>query len=223
MIHMKKQLVIVGTGLFAEVAHVYFEELGGYEVVAFACHDCYKSSDTLHGLPLLPIESLARFHAPSTVELFVAIGYGQMNRMRQHVYEEMKASGYRFATFIHPNVRIWNSTTIGENVFIFENNTIQPFTCVGNNSILWSGNHFGHHGVIGNHCFISSHVVISGYCTIENNVFIGVNATLGDGITVAKETLIGAGAVIMKNTKPKEVYPSQRTKPFPKNSEQIGF
>jgi hypothetical protein len=42
-------------------------------------------------------------------------------------------------------------------------------------------------------------------------------------VTVAKETLIGASAVILKNTKPKEVYAPERTKPFPKNSDQIKF
>ncbi len=220
---MPKKLVIVGTGLFAEVALSYFEELAGYQVVAFACHETYKTADEVYGRRLLAIENLAQFHAPGDVEVFVAIGYGQMNRMRQRVYEEMKVWGYRCATFVHPGVRIWSSTTIGDNVFIFEDNTIQPFTKIGNDTILWSGNHFGHHGSIGSHCFITSHVVISGYCTIEDNVFIGVNATLRDGVKVAKETLIGAGTMILKDTKPKEVYAPERTKPFPKNSDQIGF
>ncbi len=221
---MTKKLVIVGTGLFAEVACSYFEELGGYQVIAFACHDEYKVADEVHGRRLIAIENLAQFYAPEEdIEVFVAIGYGAMNKMRQRVYEEMKERSYRCATFVHPDVRIWSSTTIGENVFIFEDNTIQPFTKIGSNTILWSGNHFGHHGSIGNHCFITSHVVISGYCTIEDNVFIGVNATLRDGVTVAKETLIGAGTMILKDTKPKEVYAPERTKPFSKNSDQIGF
>ena len=111
----------------------------------------------------------------------------------------------------------------GKDVFIFEDNTLQPFTSIGADTILWSGNHIGHHSKIGNHCFISSHVVISGSCTIGNNVFIGVNSTLRDGIHIADESLIGAGSIIMKDTRPKEVYMAERTRPFHLNSEDVGF
>ena len=220
---MKKRLVIVGTGLFAEVACSYFEELSDYQVVAFACHESHKIADEVYGRRLLAIENLAQYYAPLDIEVFIAIGYGEMNKMRQRVYEEMKERGYRRTTFVHPNVRIWNSSTVGDNAFIFEDNTIQPFATIGNNTVLWSGNHVGHHSNIGDHCFISSHVVISGSCTVGNNVFIGVNATLHDSITIGDECLIGAGAIISKSTEPKSVYVPHATKVFPKTSDQIGF
>lgn len=220
---MKKKLVIVGTGLFAEVACTYFEQLANYEVVAFACHDAYKTADRIYGHNLLTLETLGEHYAPVDVEVFVAIGYSQMNKMRQRVYEEMKRRGFRLASFIHPNVRVWGSSIIGDNVFIFEDNTIQPFTSIGHDTVLWSGNHVGHHSVIGHHCFISSHVVISGSCKIGNNVFIGVNSTLHDNLTIGDECLIGAGAVISKNTEPKSVYVPQATKVFPKTSDEVGF
>ena len=80
-----------------------------------------------------------------------------------------------------------------------------------------------HHSSIGNHCFISSHVVVSGSCKIGNNVFVGVNATFHDSLEIADECLIGAGTLITKSTKPKEVFLASRTKPFPKDSEALGF
>jgi sugar O-acyltransferase (sialic acid O-acetyltransferase NeuD family) len=220
---MKKKLVIIGTGLFPEVARCYFDEFSDYEVVAFACHSQYKNSDTIYGLPLRSIEGLKHVFPPNEVDLFIAIGYKSMNRVRQDVYEELKQIDYNCATFVHPNVKIWKSTRLGDNVFIFEDNTIQPYTKIGNNTVMWSGNHLGHHSTVGNHCFISSHVVISGSCTIGNNVFIGVNATFHDNLTIGDECLIGAGAHVSKNTKPKEVYLNSPTKAFPKDSEKIGF
>ncbi len=220
---MSRQLVIVGTGLFAEVALAYFEEFTDYKVAAFACHARFMQGNTIHDRPLHAVEAMPEAFPPSEYDVFVAIGYGRMNRMRQRVYEEVKTLGYRCATFVHPTVKIWSSTTLGDNVFIFEDNTIQPFTRIGNDTILWSGNHLGHHSSVGNHCFIASHVVISGSCTVGNNVFIGVNATFHDSLTIADDCLIGAGAVISKSTKAKEVFVPASTKPFPKNSEEIGF
>lgn len=223
MNEVQKKLVIVGTGPQAQIAKDYFEEFSDYEVIGFACHNKFKDGDEIYSMPLIAIEDLPEKYSPDDTEAFVAIGYKNMNKMRQTVYEEIKSLGYRLASFIHPRATTNATAEFGENVFIFEENTIQPYAKIGSNTVLWSGNHIGHHSVIGDHCFISSHVVVSGSCTIKNNVFIGVNATLHDNITVKEECLIGAGALITKDTKPKEVYVNSATKRFPRNSEQLGF
>ena len=220
---MKKNLIIIGTGLFAEVAKCYFDELSDYQVVGFSCHHRYRYADEIYGLPLYSLEELEGFHLKNEISIFIAIGYKEMNKVRQRVFEEVKALGYSFASFVHPEVKIWSTTSLGDNVFIFENNTIQPFTKIGSNTVLWSGNHIGHHSKIGSHVFISSHVVISGSCIIGNNVFIGVNSTLHDNLTIADETLIGAGAIVSRSTRHLEVFAPTATKVFTKNSRAIGF
>jgi sugar O-acyltransferase (sialic acid O-acetyltransferase NeuD family) len=219
----RKNLIIIGTGFFSEVAKAYFEEYTNYRVVAFACHSRFKKAESIYGSLLFEIERLKDKCDVDNHDVFVAIGYGRMNKMRQAVYEEIKSLGYKCTTFVHPEVKIWPSTKLGDNVFIFEDNTIQPFTRIGADTILWSGNHIGHHSKIGDHCFISSHVVVSGSCAIGNNVFIGVNATLRDGLRIGDGTLIGAGALIMKNTAPKEVYVAERTRQYHINSEEMEF
>jgi sugar O-acyltransferase (sialic acid O-acetyltransferase NeuD family) len=218
-----KDMVIVGTALFGEVVRDYFHEYTDFKVQAFSCHERVKKEDSNCGLPVITIESLESHFKPEDVSIFVAIGYKSMNRQRQKTYEELKQRGYSFASFIAPNVKIWESNSIGENVFIFENNVIQPHVHIGNNTILWSGNHIGHHSIIGQHCFISSHVVVSGSCAVGENSFLGVNSTLHDGITLGKENLIGAGAIISKDTKDQEVYVPNSTKVFPKTSDQLEF
>lgn len=214
-------MVVVGTGMFAEMVRDYFHEFTDYRVAAFACHAQYKDSETFSGLPVVTIEELEQSHPSSQFSLFVAIGYRKMNKLRQAAYEDLKRRGYRFATFVAPNVKIWDTSSIGENVFIFENNVIQSYVQVGNNTILWSGNHIGHHSTIGNHCFISSHVVVSGSCQVGDNSFLGVNSTLHDGVSVGAENLIGAGAIIARSTKDKEVYVPSATKVFPKSSDRL--
>jgi len=180
-------------------------------------------SDELYGKPVIALEDLEVRFPPDSVEVFVAVGYSKMNRIRENIFNEVKSKGYIFASFVHPSVKIWSSTILGENVFIFEDNTIQPFTSIGNNTVLWSGNHLGHHSRVGNNSFISSHVVISGSCVVGNNVFIGVNATLRDGITIGDYCLIGAGAIVMKDTFEKEAYIPDKTNSFRKNTDQLNF
>jgi len=218
-----KDLVIVGTGSLSEVAHDYFHEYTDYRVRAFSCHQDFKNEDEFHNLPVVALENLEKHYLPDSVTLFVAVGYRKMNKVRQAIYENLKLRNYKFATFIDPNVKTWNSNSFGDNVFILENNVIQPYVTIGNNTILWSGNHIGHHSLIGNHCFISSHVVISGYCQIGDNSFIGVNATLHDGLIIGNETLVGAGAIINRDTKEREVFVQKATDIFPRSSDRMNF
>jgi sugar O-acyltransferase (sialic acid O-acetyltransferase NeuD family) len=145
--------------------------------------------------------------------MFVAIGYGKMNRLRAEKFGAAKTLGYRLARYVSTKACTWPDLTIGENSFVMEANVIQPFALIGADTILWSGNHIGHHARVGDHCFIASHVVVSGNVEIGDHCFVGVNVTLRDGIKVAPRCLIGAAALITKDTKPDEVYAGVAAEP----------
>jgi sugar O-acyltransferase (sialic acid O-acetyltransferase NeuD family) len=214
--------VIIGAGSFAEVARCYFEEFTQIKIDRFAVDKNRFDENQNCSLDLMSIEDLLDYDSKQ-VKIFVAIGYSKMNQFRTDVYEKFSNAKFEFLNFVHPNVKIWGNSKIGNNCFIFEDNTIQPFTQIGNNSILWSGNHIGHHSIIGNNCFISSHVVVSGSCVIGDNCFIGVNATLYDGIRLGERSLIGAGAIVSRNTKPGSVYAEKSTPLFSKPSNELSF
>ncbi|MGQ0732050.1 MAG: acetyltransferase [Acidobacteriota bacterium] len=219
---MVSNLVIFGTGSFAEVAHLYFTRDSDYRVVAFTADADHISQTTLSGLPVVPFESIERECPPSECGMFIAVGYRQVNAIRRRVYEQAKARGYTLATYISSRCSNW-AQAIGDNCFIFEDNTIQPFVTIGNDVILWSGNHVGHHSTIGDHSFLASHVVISGHVTVGEQCFFGVNATTRDSITIGDRTVIGAGALIMKSTRADEVYIAARTARDHRKSHEIGL
>lgn len=215
------KLVLFGSGDIAQIAKYYFDTDSEHEVVAFTVDAAYLQEDTFEGLPVLPFEEIEKTYAPEDYQMFIAVSYAQMNKLREQKYHEAKAKGYHLASYISSACTYRSIYKAGDNAFIFEDNTIQPFVKIGANVTLWSGNHIGHHSEIHAHNFISSHVVISGHCTIESNCFLGVNSTLAHQVTVAKETLIGAGAVIAKNTEPKGIYVPPRTVKLEKTSDQI--
>lgn len=219
---MATKVVIFGTASFAELVHAYLAADAAYEVVAFTVHRANITSPQFCGVPVVAFEDVERLFPPASHEMFVAVGYRKVNQIRATIYTEAKAKGYRLLTYVSP--RCTNlARSIGDNCFVFEDNTLQPFVTIGNDVILWSGNHIGHHSSIGDHCYITSHVVVSGHCRIEPYCFLGVNATLRDSITVAERCVIGAGALIMKDTKPREVYLGERTRPFAKSSDDINL
>lgn len=201
-----KKLIIFGTGDIGQLAKYYFEIDSKYEVVGFTVDKDYCLTPTFENLPLVPFEDINNHFSSNEFEMFIALSYAQMNKLREIKYLKAKEMNYTIASYVSSRCSYLSQFSPGENAFILEDNTIQPYVKIGDNVTLWSGNHIGHHSIIGNHNFISSHVVISGHCVVESNCFIGVNATVGHKVTIAKETLIGAGAIITKNTDEASIY-----------------
>ncbi len=208
-----RKLVIVGDSAFAEIAREYFDADSPYDVAAFSVESAYLKRGTLNGLPVVPFETLTETHPPDEYEIFVAIVYTQMNRLRARLAAESRERGYRLASFVSPRAFVWDNVVLGEHCFVFEDNTLQPFVSIGDNVVLWSGNHIGHHSRIEDNCFISSHVVISGFCVIGRNSFLGVNATVANNVTIAEDNWISPGVVIMKDTAPGQLYGAQQPEP----------
>lgn len=208
---LKKKLVIIGDGEFAEIAYEYFTHDSDFEVLGFAVEKEFLKKNTMYNLPVVAFEAIENHFPAKEFDAFVAITFTKLNRVRTRLYLSLKEKGYRLATYISSKAFVWHNVTIGENSFIFENNVLQHHVYVGNNVILWSGNHVGHRSKIDDNCFISSHAVISGYCHIGANCFIGVNSTFVDNVTVGKDCFIGANCFINKNVEEGKICTPQTT------------
>ncbi|WP_227243195.1 acetyltransferase [Paraburkholderia caribensis] len=209
----KRKLVIVGDSAFAEIAREYFDVDTDYEVVAFSVERAYMKQTELHGLPIVPFEELSENYSPHEHDVFVAIVYTQLNRLRTRLARDAKAKGFRLASYVSPRASVWRNVRLGEHVFIFEDNTVQPFVEVGDNVVLWSGNHIGHHSKLRENIFVSSHVVISGFCDIGSNSFLGVNSTIANNIVVGEDNWVGPGTILMKDTEPGALFRAVHAEP----------
>jgi sugar O-acyltransferase (sialic acid O-acetyltransferase NeuD family) len=218
-----KKLIIFGTGDAAQLAHYYFGQDTDYHIEGFTVDSSHLTSDSFENKPVVAFENLASIYSPREFDLFIGLGYTNMNKVRALKYQQAKAAGYTLASYISPQCTYRSQFKPGDNCFIFEDNTIQPFVKIGNNVTMWSGNHIGHHSIIEDNNFITSHVVISGHCRIEANCFLGVNSTLHNNIRIGRESLIGAGAVISKNVNEKSVFLPAKSTLFAKKSDEINF
>jgi sugar O-acyltransferase (sialic acid O-acetyltransferase NeuD family) len=213
-----KKLVIFGTGETADIAYEYFTHDSNYEVIGFTVEAAYKKENELYGVPVVSFDEIEKAFKQNEVELFVAISYTKLNRIRAKCYKMVKAKGYKCATYISSKAFVWHNAQIGENCMIFENNVIQHKVQIGNGVIMWSGNHIGHQTKIEDFVYISSHVVISGYCVIGEYSFLGVNATFNDNIKLGKNNIVGSGALIVKSTEDGKLMVGAPAKPAAKSA-----
>ena len=194
-----KDLVVFGTGQIAELAAFYLSEDAGRRVAAFTVDAAYRQHEMWLDRPLVAFEEVERLFPPDAFDLFVAVSYTGLNKLRRARADAAEAKGYALAHYVSSHATRFATFAAQPNQFILEDNTIQPFARVGRNVTLWSGNHIGHHSEIAEDVFIASHVVVSGGVRIGPRCFVGVNVTIRDHVTIGADCVLGAGALVLQD------------------------
>ena len=144
-----RKVVIFGTGNFAEIIYIYLKQSSEFEVVAFTVNEwALKDNKVFCSLPVVAFETVENIYPCAKFDMFIAIGYTNMNKKRAKVFDEAKTKGYKLISYVHPTTSISEEFHMGENCFIFEKNVIQPFVTLGNDIIIWTGNVISHHTTI---------------------------------------------------------------------------
>ena len=84
----------------AELAKFYFDNDSCHQVVAFTVDDAFIDGDQFQCLPLVPFSEVTRRYPPDAFDMYVALSYSKMNRLRQDKYEQAKAAGYELVSYV---------------------------------------------------------------------------------------------------------------------------
>ncbi len=216
-----KPLVLFGSGKIAEVLHYFFKNHSDRELVACTTDRTFLPDTTWNGLPTVSFDEVVDIYPPDTHDMFVALGYQDLNGFRANKCAEARALGYTLASFVHPESGLPEDCTFGDNCFIMNQALVHPCVKLGNNVFVWSGAMIGHHSTVGDNCWLTSCCNVSGVVTLGKNCFLAVNSTVAHSVRVGADCFIGANALVTKCTEDGEVYLSEANKPFRLNSRQF--
>jgi sugar O-acyltransferase (sialic acid O-acetyltransferase NeuD family) len=206
----EKKLVIFGQRNFAELAHYYFEHDSPYSVRAFVVDEEYLREPTHAGLPVVTPAQLPTDFPPEQYEVFVAIGMGQVNRLRAGKLAELEAMGYSAASYVSSKAIVAHGVEIRPNTMIMEQSVVQPKACIGRNCILFPSSAIGFRTSLGEHCWIvaskvAESVRLGPFC------FVGVQATIGPGLSLGEGCIVGAGAVVLNDAGDHTIFRAARS------------
>ena len=208
---MAKPLLIFGTGVLAEQVRYYFAEHAGRHIEAFTVDAAYVGDGRFDGLPVLDFVDAQKRFPPATHDLFVAIGYTQLNQARKRTFLAARALGYTLPSFVHPSASVARNVTLGANTLLREMAVISPFALMGDDICIGTQATVSHHVRVGSHCWLSAGAMVCGEARVGEACFIGANATVRDGIAVGADCVIGAGALILADCEPGGVYAATGT------------
>lgn len=202
-----KQIIIVGTGSFAELMFQYLQENENIEVVAFSVNRQYigENNSTMLGLPVIALEELNKRYDPRQCSVIIAVGYSKMNHVRNQLFTECKQMGFSVASYIHPTALIARGTKLGEGNIFLERSLVQPYVTIGDGNLFWYDVKIAHNGVIGDFNTFTGNTNICGFVNIDDYCFFGNSSIVSDHLSIAEHTLVGLGAIIKANTKPYDV------------------
>ena len=204
-----KPVVLFGAGKIAEVVLYFLRHHSERSVVSCALDQMYIKHQTWCDLPVVAFESLERAYPPEDYDVFIAVGYQELNDFRARKCEQARAKGYTLMSYVDPEVHLPLDCEFGDNCFIMQGSVVQPCVKVGDNVFIWGGALVGHHSVIGDNCWLTSRCNIAGNVVIGDNSFLAMNSSITNGVNVGKRCFIGANALVNKCTDDAQVYLSQ--------------
>jgi sugar O-acyltransferase (sialic acid O-acetyltransferase NeuD family) len=217
---MKKKIVLAGNAVTAEILSAYLHQDARYEVAGFTVDDEFVTKGGIAGARTVGLSEAVNTFAPDNHRVIMAVGYSDLNRTREAMFERLKAMGYSVETYIHPDARVYTDQPVGEGSVVLPGAVVEPHARVGPNTMVWSNVTVAHHSSVGDHCWLGAGTVISGQAKVLRNTFLGVNCTVVNDVTVGEFNIIGAGAMISRDTKPHSVHLARSAEPFRYSSEE---
>jgi len=214
-------VVIYGNGPVARVLVSFARRR--MNIVAFTVDDhCIGAGETSFcSLPLLPFSTVERYYLPAAHSMIIAVGFVDMNDLREQKYQEAKAKGYRFETYVHDSVCRHDGVVIEENCIVLDHVSIHVGCRIERGTFISGNVSIGHDCRIGHSNWINAGVAIAGGCTIGSRCFFGVNACVGQDVQIGEQNFVGANTLITRSTGEGEVYISESGVKFRLNSKSF--
>src|SRR3546814_20289713 len=113
-----RPIVLYGCEELARLAwycltHDARREVAGFTVLRAGMPVAAEPAASLLGLPLVPFEALEDRFPPERYDLLIAIGPHQVNAPRAARFEEGRAKGYRFASYVASGAPLWPDLAMG--------------------------------------------------------------------------------------------------------------
>lgn len=206
---MEKQIIIFGTGEFADVLTGKLEQ-DGKIVTGYTVNEAYLKERTYNDKPVYAFETLNQMTDAGNCEIFIGTIGKHMLSYREKVYQEILQSGYHMPNYISSTAHV-AADVIGNGNIIMENVVVEKHCTIGNGNIIWPNVVLPHHNKIGDFNNLSPSASLSGYSEVANHCFIGNNACLNNHVKVHDYALVGAGVFVSEDLDSEQVLVSEKS------------
>jgi sugar O-acyltransferase (sialic acid O-acetyltransferase NeuD family) len=191
---MSEPLIIIGAGGHGrETAFAYLEGARPDSFLGFL--DDQVRGTTLEGWPVLGVIDAAPVHANANFHVAV-----NDPRSRRIIVQRLAALGVsRWATIVHPDVRLHRSVQLGEGCSVLGGCQVTTNIRIGSHCIINRGAQLSHDCIVGDYCSLNPGACVAGNVSIAAGCQLGSGCLVRQGHRIAAGATIGMGAVVVKD------------------------
>ena len=193
-----KNIVIIGAGGVGREVSLIIQQINELEptwnLLGFIDDNTDNWGKVINGYSVIGgIDSL-EFLSNDTYIVIAIANYEVKKKIVNKVNNKFK-----FATIVHPKVRIHDYMTVGQGTIIYEGAILTANIEIGNHVIISPKCGVGHDSIIKDYVSLLWNVNVSGNDLIEEGVMMGSGSTVIQGKKIGKGSIIGAGAVVVND------------------------
>jgi len=194
------RLVIIGSrGIGREVLWVVRDcnRAGSdWDILGFIDDDIKVHGKTFCDLPVVGGLEWIRSNMSTNLWGICAIGNTET---RYQIHQKASSIGLKFATLIHPSVRMSQYVEIGEGVVICAGCILTTQISIGDHVYINLNCTIGHDTRIDNYVNCAPACNISGGVHLNQGAHLFTGVKIGPGVNVGNWSQIGAGSVVLKD------------------------
>lgn len=131
-------------------------------------------------------------------EIYVVIAIAN-SFIKEDLVDYLTNENIKYATLIHPSVRLNNNIEIGKGNIIYPGVIMTVNIKIGNHVIISPKCGIGHDTVIEDYVTLLWNVNVSGAERIRQGATLGSGCTIIQGLEIGKNSFVGAGAVVIRD------------------------
>ena len=196
----KPSLILIGAGGHARSCIDVIEHLETFEIAGLIGNE-----EELHhqcmGYPIIASDSELRELAKQYQYAIVTVGQIDSALVRQRLYDQALAIGFKLPTIISPTAHISRHAEVGDGTIIMHGSKVNAGAKVGNNCIINTNALIEHDAIVGDHCHISTGSIVNGAANIGQGSFVGSGSIIKQGITLCNNCVVVMGISVRHHHK----------------------
>jgi sugar O-acyltransferase (sialic acid O-acetyltransferase NeuD family) len=201
-------LIVVGAGGFsretADAVRACIDRGDHWKLLGFVDDDPDRTDTTIDGLSVLgPIETV---RARTDTALVVGTGRPDNYTSRLRIVRRLGLPRDRYASIVHPDASISDSTTIGAGTVVLAGTVTTTSVRIGNHVAIMPGVVLTHDDLIEDYATITSGVRLGGTVQIGTGAYIGAGALVREGVSIGAWSMIGMGSVVTRDVPAGELW-----------------
>lgn len=195
-----KDLIIIGVGGVGREAALIAEEINEqsqeWNILGFVDDNESVQNTYINGYQVL---GKSHYLQNYKEEVYVFCGISNYKVKKQIISKLKENKNIKFATLIHPSVKLNKHIKIGEGCIIYQNVIMTVNIEIGDHVIVSPKCGIGHDSKIHDYVTLLWNVNVSGNVDIKEGATMGSGSTVIQGLTIGEGSFVGAGACVIRD------------------------